>query len=173
MKISTRFIWRTNLILQRSILSKKESFSVEGFTLIELMLVLMLISLLSILALPNFLSQVGKSRETEFLGSIGAVNRAQQAYHFEKKIFADDINKLDFNIQNRYVDQYDVFGNLLFSTVVLRNNEYETDATRAYSGGMFFDSGQYNAVMCSSHTIREQIPPPLNENDCQGNNILK
>lgn len=134
---------------------------------------MIIIGILAAIAIPNFLNQVGKSRETEFLGALGAINRAQQSYHFEKQTFASDINQLDFDLESKYIDQYIVVGDTLSSTIVLVNNDSEADATRGYSGGVFFSAGDYSTVICSSSSIEDQIDPPVSSNDCQGNNIIK
>ena len=39
----------------------------------------------------------GKSRTSEGADGIGAINRAQQAYHFEKQAFADSIEPTNAN----------------------------------------------------------------------------
>lgn len=67
----------------------------KGFTLIELLVTVLIIGILSALSLPNLLNQVQKAREAEAKNNLGAINRAQQAYRFEKGTFAsslDDIN---------------------------------------------------------------------------------
>lgn len=59
----------------------------RGFTLLELLVVIMIIGLLSALALPSFLSQASKARESEALTYVGSINRSQQAYYLEKSEF--------------------------------------------------------------------------------------
>ncbi|MDX2217263.1 MAG: type IV pilin-like G/H family protein [Oculatellaceae cyanobacterium bins.114] len=61
----------------------------QGFTLLELLVVIMIIGLLSALALPSFLSQSSKARESEALTYIGSINRGQQAYFLEKNTFGN------------------------------------------------------------------------------------
>ncbi len=74
----------------------------EGFTLIELLVVIIIIGILSAIALPSFLNQANKARESEAKTYIGSLNRAQQAYYLEKTDFVgaqSDIGLLGLGIQ--------------------------------------------------------------------------
>ena len=64
----------------------------QGFTLIELLVVIIIIGILSAIALPSFLNQANRARESEAKQYIGAMNRAQQAYYLEATAFVDDPN---------------------------------------------------------------------------------
>ncbi|AFZ34871.1 hypothetical protein Sta7437_1301 [Stanieria cyanosphaera PCC 7437] len=70
----------------------------RGFTLVELLVVVLLFSALSIIALPNYVNQVEKARVAEAKVNLGVLNRSQQAYYFEKATFADDMSDLGTNL---------------------------------------------------------------------------
>ena len=78
--------------------TKKKSNA--GFTLIELLVVIIIVGILSAIALPTFLDQAGKARESEAKTNLGALNRGQQAYRLENGEFAGSISDLDVGIQN-------------------------------------------------------------------------
>ena len=85
-------------LLNQNTLNTKENC---GFTLIELLVVVIIISVLSIVALPNMLEQVRKGRETEARSNLGAINRAQQAHRFEMGTFAN-LSELSATFVGRY-----------------------------------------------------------------------
>ncbi|WP_017653672.1 type IV pilin-like G/H family protein [Fortiea contorta] len=83
--------------LQHILQKKKED---EGFTLIELLVVIIIIGILSAIALPSFLNQANKAKQSEAKTYVGSMNRAQQAYYLENNQFAaqDDFGKLGLGV---------------------------------------------------------------------------
>lgn len=59
----------------------------RGFTIIEILVVLMIIGFLSAIALPSMLAQSNKARESEAKTYVGAINRGQQAYFLQTSEF--------------------------------------------------------------------------------------
>jgi type IV pilus assembly protein PilA len=81
-------------LLQHFINKKKEG----GFTLIELLVVIIIIGILAAIALPSFLNQANRARESEASTYTGTINRAQQAYRLENPEFARYFNELEAGI---------------------------------------------------------------------------
>jgi type IV pilus assembly protein PilA len=78
------------------LLSKKKNN--EGFTLIELLVVIIIIGILAAIALPSFLNQANKARQSEASTYVGSMNRGQQAYYLERSGFATDIDALGIGV---------------------------------------------------------------------------
>ena len=73
--------------LLRQLTSKKtnsKNIIQKGFTLVELMVVIVIVGVLSAVALPNFLSQAAKAKGTEAKSTIASIIKSAQAeYHTE------------------------------------------------------------------------------------------
>ncbi|NEP89643.1 MAG: prepilin-type N-terminal cleavage/methylation domain-containing protein [Okeania sp. SIO2C2] len=76
----------------------------EGFTLIELLVVIIIIGILSAIALPSFLNQANKAKQSEAKQYLASINKGQQAYYAEEGKFltgdiAENIGKLGLGIK--------------------------------------------------------------------------
>ena len=85
--------------LQRQRLTRQgSSNSNSGFTLVELMVVIVIVGILSAIALPNFLKQTDKAKATEAKQSITSTLKQAQAQFVEDgtapKTTAKDMNEL-------------------------------------------------------------------------------
>ncbi|MEH2458415.1 type IV pilin-like G/H family protein [Nostoc sp.] len=102
------------------ILAKKKGD--EGFTLIELLVVIIIIGILSAIALPSFLNQANKAKQSEAKTYTGSLNRAQQAYYLENTAFTTSIGSLGLGIVTQTVNyQYTVSGTLSGTGAVVTN----------------------------------------------------
>lgn len=159
-------------------LNKKKADSKEkGFTLIELLVVVIIIGVLAAVALPNLLSQVGKARESEGKTTVGSINRAQQAYHFERQTFANGVTLT--NAQNALgvvVDPefytYSISGTDANAQVLAINSNAVNDGTRNYGGGISYSSGAYSTILCQSDEVGGSATAATNAASCSNGTEL-
>jgi type II secretion system protein G len=77
--------FKTKLI--QHMLNKKNGE--KGFTLIELLVVIIIIGILAAIALPSFLNQAAKARQSEAKTYVGSMVKAQEAYYLEQQAYAN------------------------------------------------------------------------------------
>lgn len=149
----------------------------EGFTLIELLVVVIIIGILSAIALPNFLGQTGKARETEAKNNLSSIGVSQQAYFFEHGTFADSLAKLDVSFQRNY---YNFPAPILVSANAVKHQAISSSPnprasnTRNYSLGVYHDnSGRFISILCQSLSPGEDAEAPDTSTDScsSGTNI--
>lgn len=70
----------------------------QGFTLIELLVVVLIIGILSAVALPQYNTAVERSRATEALTQMSAVQGAMERYHAQHERWPSNFNQLDIDI---------------------------------------------------------------------------
>lgn len=61
----------------------------SGFTLIELMIVVAIVAILAALAIPNFVNQTLKAKQTEAFAMLGSIKNGQYAYLAENDCFLE------------------------------------------------------------------------------------
>ncbi len=149
-------------------LNKKNAGNNKGFTLIELLVVIIIIGILAAIALPNFLSQTAKAKQSEAKNTISSVNSAQTAYRQDKAAFAGGTNgmaELALGLPTQTASYTYTFGNSASDLVAI--TAAKTDAAlKAYTGG----SARYtdaavsqsiiNSVICEAKTTTAPASAP-------------
>ena len=102
----------------------------KGFTLIELMIVVVIIGLLAALAIPNFIRFQARSKQSEVKANLKGLFTAEKSYYQEKDTYSSCIKKIGFSPErgNRY--RYTV------NTTVRGDETCNTSETRAVAAGV-------------------------------------
>ena len=138
--------FKTKLI--QHMLNKKNGE--KGFTLIELLVVIIIIGILAAIALPSFLSQSNKAKQSEAKTYVGTLNKGQQAYFTEKGRFGPSIDLLGVGVKSTTANYDYSSAAETYSTTVISNwaSSFGTPknvALRGYSGRV-----QLNTVTATS-----------------------
>lgn len=139
----------------------KKHRSSEGFTLIELLVVIIIVGILSAIAIPSLLAQVGKAREAEAKETLSAIAQAQQAYFFEKATFAGTKAKLNMPMKAKYYDFPDpsvADANKVKHQAITQYANINN--IRNYSLGVYQDSGKFSIVLCQSESVGGDAQAP-------------
>ena len=131
--------------LQNILRNKKEN---EGFTLIELLVVIIIIGILSAIALPSFLNQATKARQSEAKNYVGSMNRAQQAFYLENNnAFTTSVVTLALGIKTQTDNfKYEITGTDTTGSIVTNKGRAVKKALKSYAGVSYTTTQEVDGV---------------------------
>jgi type IV pilus assembly protein PilA len=140
--------------LLKHLITKKEE---GGFTLIELLVVIIIIGILAAIALPSFLNQANKARQSEAKTYVGSMNRGQQAYRLENRLFANNFANLAIGIPS--VTEYYTYSIPTSGSAGAEAYAQSKDeGVKSYAGGAQLTAGSTTqeattlAILCENNT---------------------
>lgn len=141
----------------------------SGFTLIELLVVIIIIGILSAIALPAFLNQANKAKQSEAKTNVGSMVRGQQAYYAENGAFVLGTNFGDLglgiatqtaNYKYLLVANGDGVGNL--GVPIPKPGQAAAQiAIKKYEGGAKIGKTQGTGEATTLTVVCEAIDPPV------------
>ncbi|AFZ05327.1 PHA accumulation regulator DNA-binding protein [Oscillatoria nigro-viridis PCC 7112] len=123
----------------------------KGFTLIELLVVIIIIGILSAIALPSFLNQANKAKQSEAKQYIGSLNKGQQAFFTEEGKFTSDMSTLGVGIKTDTTNySYSCTGT--DSSALCMGKSKNTNTLNTYAGSVFLEGNPKTSrsILCET-----------------------
>jgi len=76
----------------------------DGFTLLEVLTVVVISGVLAAISMPYFFSRAAAAKQAEGKMLVGVINRAQQAYYTQNAKFSDTIDALSLTLNSKNYD---------------------------------------------------------------------
>lgn len=140
----------------------------EGFTLIELLVVIIIIGILAAIALPTFLNQTAKAKQSEAKSTISSVNTSQTAYRTQNSSFAGSFTSLGLGIPSA-TNNYTYAVNLVAADSANVSGQAGDTSLKGYGGGTVKFTGTDSqsaiaSVLCEVNApgTGSVAPPVLN-----------
>lgn len=144
---------------------KRES----GFTLIELLVVIIIIGILAAIALPSFLSQANKAKQSEGKQYVASISKSQQAYTVEYVGFATSLAQLGIGLKTETSNfTYGIAGGGSGSTSTV-SYAAPKGQWKSYYGGVYIvpADGTSQSFICESTGVA--IAPQTSGTGCATN----
>ncbi|HAA11756.1 MAG TPA: general secretion pathway protein GspG [Cytophagales bacterium] len=78
---------------------------VDGFTLPELMVVLVIVGILVLLALPSLLPLITKAKSLEAQQSLRMVHQLERSHYYQYSRFSDDLDRIGFEYGGKFITE--------------------------------------------------------------------
>lgn len=113
---------------------------VDGFTLPELMVVLVIVGILVLLALPSLLPLITKARSLEAQNALKHVHQLERTHYYQFSRFSDDLEGLGFEYDGTFVTEG---GNVNYQIEIVESGP-TTFLAKATALADWDNDGQFN-----------------------------
>ena len=92
----------------------------KGFTLVEVLIVVIIIGILAAIGIPQFNASIEKAKGGEARAGLGHIQTAEKVYYAENEVYSPNLTDLDITLTTRYwsfaIDTGDASGYLATAT---------------------------------------------------------
>jgi type IV pilus assembly protein PilE len=133
---------------------RKNLIKTSGFSLTELMVVLVIIGVLVLLALPKLLPLVTKAKSTEAKLMLKQVYTLEQSYKFEHDRYSQVLSEISFE-QSKLISE----GGQARYKIEITSADEKSFTAQAVSTVDFNNNGTFNVwIVDESGAIKEKVP---------------
>jgi type IV pilus assembly protein PilE len=129
---------------------------VPGYTLTEVLIVLVIIGILILLALPNLTSVVTKAKTVEAKQQLGHIQMLEKIYYYEHSKYSSDLNEIGFIQEKLSTDGKDGHANY---RVEITNAGTSGFTAKAVAVVDYNDNGKFNVWEIDQDKNLKEVTP--------------
>lgn len=137
-------------------LKPKPKWSLQAFSLMEVLVVLIIIGILVLLVLPNLLPVITRAKTTEAKLQLEHVQMLEKTYFYEHSKYTNDLNELGFIQEKLTTEGKDARANYRIEISSASNSGFTARATAVVD---FNQNGTFNVWEMNQDKILKEVTP--------------